>query len=104
MIKHVTVWKLKDFACGNDKETNYVLSRDLTYEMMKEFPKLLHAEIGRGFTVGKNRYDLCKIFTFATKEDLEEFLKSPIHAKYKEFNDQIREASVVVDYEVEDEH
>lgn len=102
MIKHVTLWKLKEFACGNDKATNYRISRDMTLEMMKEFPKLLHAEIGQGFTEGKNRYDLCKIFTFATREDLEEFLHSPIHAKYKEFNDQIREAHVVVDYELEE--
>lgn len=102
MIKHVTLWKLKDYACGNDKDTNYRISRDLTYEMMKEFPKLLHAEIGRGFTTGATRYDLCKIFTFANKEDLDEFIRSPIHAKYKEFNSQIREAHVVVDYEVEE--
>lgn len=102
MIKHVTLWKLKEDACGRSKDENYRISRDMTLEMMQEFPKLLHAEIGQGFTCGKNRYDLCKIFTFANRDDLEEFLCSPIHAKYKAFNDQIREAHVVVDYETED--
>jgi len=100
MIKHVTLWKLKAEACGNDMETNYRISKEMTEDLLKDFPKMISAEVHRGFTTGKNRCDMCKIFTFATKEDLEEFLHSPIHEKYKKFNDEIRESNTVIDYEV----
>lgn len=103
MIKHVTLWKLKDFACGNDKETNYQITKKMTVDLLKDFPKMIDAEVHRGFTVGNTRYDMCKIFTFANKEDLNEFLKSPVHDQYKKFNGEIREGNAVIDYDTEEE-
>ncbi|MBQ5952080.1 MAG: Dabb family protein [Lachnospiraceae bacterium] len=102
MVKHITLWKLKDFALGNDKATNFELSKQQTLELQKDFPKLRSVEIGRGFKSGPNDYDICKILTFDSKEDLEEFLASPIHQKAHAFNKEIRGERAVIDYVVED--
>ena len=67
-----------------------------------DFPKMVDAEVFRGFTSGKNRCDMCKIFTFSNRDDLEEFLRSPVHEKYKKFNAEIRESNYVIDYEVDE--
>ena len=103
MIRHITLWKLKDFACGNDKETNYQISRKMSFEVAKKFPKLLRTEVGRGIKVGGQNYDMCNILEFACREDLEEFLASPIHQEAHAFNAEIRAERAVIDYVVDED-
>lgn len=79
MVRHITMWKLRDFAWGNDKETNYELSKQQGLALKDKFPKLLHTEFHRGFKCGGQNYDMVNILEFATREDLEEFLASPLH-------------------------
>lgn len=99
MVRHITLWKLKDFACGNDKETNYEISKKLSAEVAQLFPKLLHSEVHRGFKCGGQNYDMVNILEFANRDDLEEFLASPIHIKAHDFNKEIRSERAVIDYE-----
>lgn len=99
MVRHITLWKLKDFACGNDKETNYEISKKMSFEVAKQFPKLLRTEVGRGFKCGGQNYDMVNILEFANREDLEEFLASPIHVQAHDFNKEIRAERAVIDYE-----
>ena len=100
MVVHITLWKLKDFACGNDKETNFEISRRLSAEVAEEFPRLLSSEVYRGFKSGGQNYDMVNILKFATREDLEEFLASPIHVKAHDFNKEIRSERAIIDIEV----
>lgn len=99
MVRHITMWKLKDFAWGNDKETNFNLSKQIGLELAKQFPKLLHTEFHRGFKCGGQNYDMVNILEFASREDLEEFLASPLHLKAHDFNQEIRSERAVIDYE-----
>lgn len=102
MIRHITLWKLKDFACGNDKEKNFAISRQQSIELAKSYPKIINIEVGRGVKFGGVNFDMCKILDFATREDLEEFLASPIHQHLHAFNAEIRTERAVIDYEVPD--
>jgi len=99
MVVHITLWKLKDHACGNDKETNFEISKKLSAEVAEKFPKLLRSEVYRGFKSGGQNYDMVNVLEFATREDLEEFLASPIHGKAHDFNKEIRSERAVIDYE-----
>ena len=102
MVRHITLWKLKDFALGNDKATNFELSKQQTLDLKKDFPKLVSVEVGRGFKSGPHDFDICKVLTFESKEDLAEFLASPLHEKVHAFNKEIRGERAVIDYVVED--
>ena len=99
MVRHITLWKLKDFACGNDKETNFEISKKLAADVAAKFPKLLKSEVYRGFKSGGQNYDMVNILEFANKEDLEEFLASPIHQDAHAFNAEIRSERAVIDFE-----
>ncbi len=99
MVRHITMWKLRDFAWGNDKETNYELSKQQGLALKDKFPKLLHTEFHRGFKCGGQNYDMVNILEFATREDLEEFLASPLHQQAHAFNQEIRSERAVIDYE-----
>ncbi len=99
MVRHITLWKLKDFACGNDKETNYQISKKLSAEVAAQFPKLLRSDVYRGFKSGGQNYDMVNILEFANRDDLEEFLASPIHVKAHDFNKEIRSERAVIDFE-----
>lgn len=99
MVRHITMWKLKDFACGNDKETNYEISRQQGLALAEQFPKLLHTEFHRGFKCGGQNFDMVNILDFASREDLEAFLASPLHMKAHDFNQEIRSERAVIDYE-----
>lgn len=99
MVQHITLWKLKDFACGNDKETNFRISKELSAEVAAQFPKLLRSEVYRGFKSGGQNYDMVNILEFASRDDLEEFLVSPIHVKAHDFNKEIRSERAVIDFE-----
>ena len=42
---------------------------------------------------------MVNILEFATREDLEEFLASPLHQQAHAFNQEIRSERAVIDYE-----
>lgn len=100
MIRHITLWKLKDFALGNDKETNFKIVKNMTYKIAKESPFLKKVEVGRGYKKGGQNYDLCIILEFNSKEDLEEYMASPNHQEAHKFNEEIRNERAVIDYVV----
>jgi hypothetical protein len=102
MIKHITLWKLKDFALGNDKETNFEIVKKNNYEVTRKSPFVRRTEVGRGFTQGVHNYDICIILEFNTREDLNNFMASKIHEKAHKFNAEIRSERAVIDYVVEE--
>lgn len=102
MVKHITMWKLKEFAWGNDKETNFRIAKEQGIKLLDKFPKLLSTEFYRGFKSGGQNYDMVNILKFASREDLEEFLASPIHIEAHEFNKEIRYERAVIDFEYEE--
>ncbi len=102
MVRHITLWKLKDFACGNDKETNFEISKKMSYDQLGKFDGLISVEVGKGIKVGGANYDIGKIFTFRDREALETYLATPMHQEVHNFNKEIRYERAVIDYEIED--
>jgi hypothetical protein len=100
MVKHITLWKLKDFAAGNDKETNYKIIKERSIALAKQFPRLCNIEIGRGFKSGGQNYDIGMVLEFESKEALEEYLAFPGHKTMHEFAVEVRGERAVIDYVV----
>jgi hypothetical protein len=98
MIKHIVMFKLKDWAEGRDKAGNI--------EALKAKLEALPAQIGeiRFFEVGINiiaasvAYDLVLVSQFASKEDLFTYQKHPEHVKVADFVGKTCMSRIVVDY------
>jgi hypothetical protein len=98
MIKHIVMFKLKEWAEGRDKAGNI--------EALKAMLEALPAQIGeiRFFEVGINiieagvAYDLVLISQFASKEALFRYQKHPEHVNVANFVGKSCMSRIVVDY------
>lgn len=100
MIKHIVMWKIKDFAEGNDKRTNMAIAKERLMALKGTIEVLEHIEIGINVTNDASACDMVLYSEFRSLEDLEAYQKHPAHLKVAEFVGKIRESRAVVDYEV----
>ncbi len=101
MIKHIVMWKIKEVAEGLTKEKiAEKIKRDA--EVLKDkIKEIRELEIGINVKPSEAAYDVVLYSTFDTMEDLDRYQTHPEHVKVAEFIGKVREARVVVDYEVE---
>ena len=100
MIRHIVLWKCKEFAEGNDKNTNMDIVIQELEEIKKEFPPLKFLECHKGIRSGAHFYDLILIMEFESLDDLQAYQVYPRHAKLHEFAVNVREARAVCDYQL----
>jgi hypothetical protein len=98
MIKHVVMWKLKDFAEGADKKENAIKIKRLL-EGLQETIREIHAiEVGININDTPSAYDIVLYSTFISPRDLEAYLNHPEHLKVGDFISKVRLDRTVVDY------
>lgn len=99
MIKHIVMWKLKDEAHGNDKNTNARLIKEKLENLNGQIDGLLKLEVGLDF-LGNGNFDVVLYSELSKKEDLDTYQNHPLHQAELPF---IREAVMdrkAVDYEI----
>ena len=101
MLKHITMWNLKPFAAGNDREKNYELIKEKAAATARKCPTVRSLEFGRGLVDGKDFY-MVQIVTFDDEKGLKEFLDSPVHQEMHAFAVEVRAERAAYDYIVED--
>jgi hypothetical protein len=99
MVKHIVLWKLKDFAEGVDKQTNIRRMRKLLESLPERIGVIKTFEVGVNAIPSDAAWDVSLYAEFATKEDLEIYQKHPEHLKVGEFVGKVRELRALVDYE-----
>lgn len=102
MIRKITMWNLKPFAAGNNRDTNYQIIKERSIELAKKFGKMVSIEFGRGFKSGGQYYDMAQILTFRTKEDLDEFMDFPEHKTMHAFAVEVRAERAACDYVIDE--
>ncbi|MBQ2677002.1 MAG: Dabb family protein [Clostridia bacterium] len=100
MIKHIVMWKLKDFADGRTKEENIDLLIEKYEELKKEIPQIADAKIMKNITDKEGMFDTVLFTSFDNKEQMEEYLNHPSHKEYAKFCKELREDRASVDFEV----
>ena len=100
MIKHVVMWEFKDFAEGNDKESNIKKAEQKIMELEDLVDVINFIEVGINLNESEAAYDLVLVSEFETLEDLDEYQNHPDHVKVKEFVKKVVDKRVVVDYEI----
>jgi len=101
VVKHIVMWKLKDFAEGATKAENARKLKSKLEGLRVVIPELRVAEVGINFDDSAAAYDVVLYSEFASVESLRAYQKHPEHRNLiSEFLDKVRVDKKVVDYEV----
>jgi hypothetical protein len=100
MIKHIVLWKLKDFAEGATKQENAVKIKMMLENMRGKIPGMLTLEVGLNFEGSDSASDISLYTEFESRETLDAYQIHPDHKKVKEFIPSLRTERRVIDYEV----
>lgn len=99
MIKHIVMWKFKDFAEGASKKENILKVKSMLEALPEkiDFIREMHVEINVNPKEGM--YDAVLISAFDTLEDVENYRVHPEHKKISSFVSLIRTDRASIDYE-----
>jgi quinol monooxygenase YgiN len=100
MIKHIVMWKLKDFAEGSDRATNAVKMKGKLDSCANLAPGTLKFEVALAQPGLEATYDVVLYSEFASKEALEAYSDHPTHQAIKPFIGAVRESRQCMDYEI----
>lgn len=100
MIKHIVMWKLKDFAAGADKQENAKKLKQSLESLKGLIEEIKEIEVGMNFNPSPAAFDVVLYSEFDSREALEAYQKHPEHLKIVDFVGEIRSERAVVDYEL----
>lgn len=100
MIKHIVMWKLKDFAEGADKAANAEKMKAKLDACANLVPGTLTFEVVLAQPGLEATYDVVLYSEFADKAALDAYADHPDHVALKPFIGAVREARQCMDYEV----
>lgn len=100
MIKHIVMWKLKDFAEGQDKAVNAKKMKTMLDACADLVPGTLKFEVVLAQPGLEATYDVVLYSEFADKAALDAYAEHPDHVALKPFIGAVREARQCMDYEV----
>ena len=97
MVKHIVMWKLKDFAEGKSREENIKYIKGELEALKNIIKEIKFIEVGANVNDDKS-YDAVLYSEFDTLEDLETYQNHPEHKKVSAYVGKVRESRVVGDY------
>ncbi len=101
MVKHIVCFKLKDHAEGASKDENARMLKSKIEGLRGQIPGLRELEVGLNFEPSDAAYDLVLYATFPSREALAAYQVHPAHVAVAQLIRKVRDARVVVDYEVD---
>ncbi len=100
MIKHIVMWRLKDFANGVNKEENARKLKSHLESLKSKIKEIKHIEVGINIKSSDAASDVVLYSEFDSMDDLEAYQRHPEHMKIVDFVNEIRLERRVVDYKV----
>ncbi len=100
MIKHIVMWKLKEFAEGADRATNVAKVKALLDSCATLSPGTLEFEVALAQPGLEATYDLVLYSAFSDRAALDAYLEHPTHVALKPFIGAVRSERQCMDYEV----
>jgi len=103
MIRHIVLFKFKDFANGKPKAENLEEAKARMLSLKDQIPELntLEVHFGAGGQSPSN-YDYILVSDFDTLQQMEAYQKHPAHVAFGQFVKELREPDgrVCIDYEL----
>ncbi len=99
MIRHIVMWKFRDFAEGLSREENLAKVKAMLEALPEkiDFIREMQVQINANPKVGM--YDAVLLSTFDTLGDVERYRVHPEHKKISSYVALIKENRASVDYE-----
>ena len=98
MVKHIVMWKLKDFAESRTKEENKNIIKNNLEKLRGQIEGLLELEVGFPFNAGA--FDLCLYSTFKDKAALQFYTDHPLHKENQKYTRAVISERIAADYEI----
>ncbi len=98
MIKHIVMFKFKNFAESNNKQGNIRMLKSYLEALPAKISEIKFFEVGVNFSDASIAYDLVLISEFLSKEALYSYQNNPDHVKVADFAGKVCESRIVVDY------
>lgn len=98
MIKHIVMFKFKEWAEGDDRSTNIKALKAKLEVLPAQIGDIKSFEVGINFLEASVAYDLVLLSEFESKEALYRYQKHPEHIKVADFVGKACESRIVVDY------
>lgn len=99
MIKHIVLWKLKDFAEEASKKENALKMKHMLEDLRGRIPGLLKIEVGIDFSATDASGDVVLYSEFPDRAALDAYQHHPEHQKCVAFVKKIVVERRLVDYE-----
>lgn len=100
MLKHIVMWKLKEFAENADRQLNACKMKEMLDACAKLTPGIHAFEVAIAQPGLEATYDVVLYSEFADKAALDAYQNHPQHAALKPFFSAVREARQCMDYVV----
>ncbi len=100
MLKHIVLWKLKEYAEGADRAANAEKLKAEIEALPAAIPAIKRLEVGLNVIDGPQAFDVALYTEFEDRDGLQAYLDHPEHVRVAEFLGKIRSERAVVDYEV----
>lgn len=98
MVKHIVMWKLKEFAEGSEKRANAIKMKKMLEALSSVVPGAYKMEVGINYNPAG--YDVVLYSEFNDHDALEGYQVHPEHMRVKEFVQAVTSATAVADYMV----
>ncbi len=101
MIRHVCMFKFKDFAEGRSKSENLMITKEMLDKLPETIPYIVSSKTYLGDEHQKeDNYDLILISDFESLETLEKYKVHPDHVAVGDFMRPVRISRVCIDYNI----
>lgn len=98
MIRHIVMWKFKNFAEDKTKEENISWVKSHLEALPQELPIIRRLEVQLNENKGPKNYDAVLITEFDNYDDLETYRTFPPHVAVSSFVAKVSEERACVDY------
>jgi hypothetical protein len=98
LIKHIVMWKLKDYAEGLNNYENARYIKKVIEGLKDKIPEIHYIEVGVNINDSKTAYDAVLYSEFDKASDLEAYRTHPEQMKISSYIRKVRENRIVVDY------
>ena len=98
MLKHIVMWKLKEFAEGKTKAENAQIMKESLERLIGIVPEIKSLQVGINEKDSEMAYDAVLISTFEDADALARYKVHPEHVKVSSYCKKIRESRVFVDF------
>lgn len=99
MLKHIVMWKFKEFADGALRTQNLHHAKTLFEALPAKIPQIKKLEVGSSVEHSDQSYDFVLISEFENQDALKQYQIHPEHVKVVDYLGRVQTVKAVIDFE-----